>query len=92
MYPETDIPPIPIDNSLLNSLSSKIPKSWEENIKILAGKYSLNKKIAEQIFDSNYFTAFEKIVASVKIEPTFVASKLTKISLILKDKDLIQLY
>jgi glutamyl-tRNA(Gln) amidotransferase subunit E len=38
----------------------------------------LNKKIAEQIFDSNYFTIFEKIVASVKIEPTFVASKLTE--------------
>jgi glutamyl-tRNA(Gln) amidotransferase subunit E len=78
MYPETDIPPIPIDNSLLNSLSSKIPKSWDDSIKILAEKYSLNKKIAEQIFDSNYFTAFEKIVASVKIEPTFVASKLTE--------------
>jgi glutamyl-tRNA(Gln) amidotransferase subunit E len=78
MYPETDIPPISIDKSLLNSLSDKIPKSWDDNIKILAEKYSLNKKIAEQIFDSNYFTIFEKIVASVKIEPTFVASKLTE--------------
>jgi len=78
MYPETDILPISIDKSLLNSLSDKIPKSWDDNIKILAEKYSLNKKIAEQIFDSNYFTIFEKIVASVKIEPTFVASKLTE--------------
>ena len=78
MYPETDIPPISIDKSLLNSLSDKIPKSWDDNIKILAEKYSLNKKIAEKIFDSNYFTIFEKIVASVKIEPTFVASKLTE--------------
>jgi glutamyl-tRNA(Gln) amidotransferase subunit E len=66
MYPETDIPPIPINNSLLNSLSDKIPK------------YRMNKKIAEQIFDSNYFTTFEKIVGSVKIQPTFVASKLTE--------------
>ena len=78
MYPETDIPPIPIDNLLLNSLSGKIPKSWDDSIKILAEKYSLNKKIAEQIFDSNYFTVFEKIVVSSKIEPTFVASKLTE--------------
>jgi glutamyl-tRNA(Gln) amidotransferase subunit E len=78
MYPETDIPPIPIDISLLNTLSGKIPKSWDDSIKILVEKYSLNKKIAEQIFDSNYFTAFEKIVVSVKIEPTFVASKLTE--------------
>ena len=78
MYPETDIAPISIDKSLLNSLSDKIPKSWDDNIKILAEKYSLNKKIAEKIFDSNYFTIFEKIVASIKIEPTFVASKLTE--------------
>jgi glutamyl-tRNA(Gln) amidotransferase subunit E len=78
MYPETDIPPIPINTSLLNSLSDKIPKSWDDNIKILTAKYGLNKKIAEQIFDSNYFTAFEKIVGSVKIQPTFVASKLTE--------------
>ena len=78
MYPETDIPPIPIDKSLLNSLSDKIPKPWDDSIKILAEKYSLNKKIAEQIFDSNYFTVFEKIVVSAKIEPTFVASKLTE--------------
>jgi glutamyl-tRNA(Gln) amidotransferase subunit E len=78
MYPETDIPPIPINNSLLNSLSDKIPKSWNDSIKIVAEKYSLNKKIAEQIFDSNYFTTFEKIVDSVKIQPTFVASKLTE--------------
>jgi glutamyl-tRNA(Gln) amidotransferase subunit E len=78
MYPETDIPPIPIDKSLINSLSDKIPKPWDDSIKILAEKYSLNKKIAEQIFDSNYFTVFEKIVVSVKIEPTFVASKLTE--------------
>jgi glutamyl-tRNA(Gln) amidotransferase subunit E len=78
MYPETDIPPIPINNSLLNSLSDKIPKSWDDNIKIIAEKYRMNKKIAEQIFDSNYFTTFEKIVGSVKIQPTFVASKLTE--------------
>jgi glutamyl-tRNA(Gln) amidotransferase subunit E len=78
MYPETDIPPIPIDKSLINSLSDKIPKPWDDSIKILAEKYSLNKMIAEQIFDSNYFTVFEKIVVSVKIEPTFVASKLTE--------------
>ena len=78
MYPETDIPPIPINNSLLNSLSDKIPKSWDDSIKIIAEKYRMNKKIAEQIFDSNYFTTFEKIVGSVKIQPTFVASKLTE--------------
>jgi glutamyl-tRNA(Gln) amidotransferase subunit E len=78
MYPETDIPPIPIDNLLLNSLSGKIPKSWDDSIKILAEKYSLNKKIAEQIFDSNYLGIFEEIAGLTRVQPTFIVSKLTE--------------
>ena len=35
MYPETDIPPIPIESLLLDSLSYKIPKSWDEIVNTL---------------------------------------------------------
>jgi glutamyl-tRNA(Gln) amidotransferase subunit E len=79
MYPETDIPPIPIESLLLDSLSYKIPKSWDEIVNTLANKYNLNKKLAEQIFDSSYLDVFEKVADSVKkIQPTFIASKLTE--------------
>lgn len=79
MYPETDIPPIPIESLLLDSLSYKIPKSWDEIVNTLSNKYNLNKKLAEQIFDSSYLDVFEKIADSVKkIQPTFIASKLTE--------------
>jgi glutamyl-tRNA(Gln) amidotransferase subunit E len=78
MYPETDIPPIQINDSILDSLIDKIPKSWDENINTLARKYSLNRKHAEQIFDSNYLGIFEEIADLTKVQPTFIVSKLTE--------------
>ena len=78
MYPETDIPPIQINNSLIDSLIDKVPKSWDENVNTLARKYSLNRKHAEQIFDSNYLGIFEEIASLTKVQPTFIVSKLTE--------------
>jgi glutamyl-tRNA(Gln) amidotransferase subunit E len=79
MYPETDISPIPVNSSRLTSLSEKVPKSMDEVINSITRKYNLNKKLAEQIFDSDYFEIFEKIAGSVReVRPTFIASKLTE--------------
>lgn len=78
MYPETDIPPIPITESVLASLADRVPKSWDEVIKSLMKKYSLNEKLAKEIFDSDYLGVFEEIAGRTKIQPTFVASKLTE--------------
>jgi glutamyl-tRNA(Gln) amidotransferase subunit E len=78
MYPETDIFPILVDKALLNSLSEKVPKSMEEIINTYVQKYSLNKKLAMQIFDSNYLHIFEQIVHSTHIQPSFIVSKLTE--------------
>jgi glutamyl-tRNA(Gln) amidotransferase subunit E len=78
MYPETDVPPIPINDSLLGSLAYKVPKSWDEIVGKLIEKYGLNKKLAEQIFDSSYLDIFEEIAGSTKIQTTFIASKLTE--------------
>jgi glutamyl-tRNA(Gln) amidotransferase subunit E len=79
MYPETDISPIPVNSSRLASLSEKVPKSMDEVINSITKKYSLNKKLAEQIFDSDYFNIFEEIAKSMKeVRPTFIASKLTE--------------
>lgn len=78
MYPETDIPTFAVTQSLLVSLADKVPKSWDKVIDGIAAKYSLNKKLATQIFDSSYLGLFEDIVAKTKIQPTFIASKLTE--------------
>lgn len=78
MYPETDIAPIKVDNLLLDPLRQKIPRPIEEYTNELISNYGLNKKLAEEIFDSQYLNLFEKIVSSTKISPTFIASKLTE--------------
>ncbi len=78
MYPETDIPTFPVTGALLASLADKVPKSWDEVIDGIASKYGLNKKLASQIFDSNYLSVFEEIVSRTRVQPTFIASKITE--------------
>jgi glutamyl-tRNA(Gln) amidotransferase subunit E len=78
MYPETDIEPIPISKHTLDMLKNKIPKSWEEIVTTLSNRYNINRKLAEQIFDSQYLEVFEEITNSTKILPTLIASKLTE--------------
>jgi glutamyl-tRNA(Gln) amidotransferase subunit E len=78
MYPETDIPTIPVTGKMLDALSGKVPRPWDEVVDAIAKKYSMNKKLASQIFDSDYLSVFEQVVASTKVQPTFVASKLTE--------------
>jgi uncharacterized protein YqeY len=51
----------------------------DEVINSIIRVYGLNKKLAEQIFDSDYFNVFEEIARSMKeVRPTFIASKLTE--------------
>jgi glutamyl-tRNA(Gln) amidotransferase subunit E len=44
----------------------------------LAKKYNLNRKLASEIFDSEYLDVFEEIASITKVQPTFIASKLTE--------------
>lgn len=78
MYPETDIPTIPVTGSTLEALANKVPRPWDEIVDSLGKKYGLNKKLANQIFDSDYLEVFEEITRKTKVQPTFVASKLTE--------------
>jgi glutamyl-tRNA(Gln) amidotransferase subunit E len=78
MYPETDIPTIPVTDKKLESLAGKVPRPWDEMVGAIAGKYGLNSKLANQIFDSDYLPVFERLAAATKVQPTFIASKLTE--------------
>jgi len=78
MYPETDIPYISIDEGKLKQLSQDTPQQWNEIIDQICKKYNINKTLAENIFDSKYFSLFEKIVSHTSTSPSFVISKLTE--------------
>ena len=76
MYPETDIPPIIVDNIEIEQARNKIPKSWEENLIALQKQYELNQQLSAQIFDSEYLDLFETICKDKRVSPNFVASTL----------------
>jgi len=78
MYPETDIPYISIDTNKLKELSKHIPRPWNVVIDQIHKKYGINKTLAENIFDSQYFSLFENIVSHTSINPSFIVSKLTE--------------
>ena len=78
MYPETDVPPTPIGDDYLATLNAHLPETAEKFISRLMKTYSLNSKLARQLMDSDYLSLFERIVASGKIQATFVATFLTE--------------
>lgn len=88
MYPETDVLPIKIDDLILDSLKGSVPKPFESYIKDIMQRYQLNRKLALEIFDSNRLELFEDIVKNTKVQPTFVASKVTEGLTSLKRKGL----
>ncbi|MCP8308010.1 MAG: Glu-tRNA(Gln) amidotransferase subunit GatE [archaeon] len=78
MYPETDMPPIPITKELLLKLEKEVPKPWEEQIEDYVSKYGLSYKLALKVFDSEYSEIFEIITSKTKIQPSFIAATLTE--------------
>ncbi|HET9612502.1 MAG TPA: Glu-tRNA(Gln) amidotransferase subunit GatE [Nitrososphaeraceae archaeon] len=78
MYPETDVLPIRIDDLVLESLKGFVPKPFDSYIKDIMQRYQLNRKLALEIFDSERLKLFDDIVKCTKVQPTFVASKITE--------------
>lgn len=78
MYPETDIPPLPISEERIERLRKLIPKPWDEKVKEYETRYGLSRKLAAQICDSEYLPLFEQIVKETKIQPSYVAATLTE--------------
>jgi Glu-tRNA(Gln) amidotransferase subunit E-like FAD-binding protein len=71
MYPETDIPPIPISRKQLDVI--KLPESWEN--KLARFKRMLPADLAEQVIKSEYLHLFERNVK--KFDPVLLATTLT---------------
>lgn len=79
MYPETDVPPIKIDEKLLAEADKFVPPSLEAKLEELTKVYGLSTELARQILFSEYLNLFEELVRSYSVEPKLVASVLTTI-------------
>jgi len=78
MYPETDILPVAITSERIEKIREGLPPLPEELIKRLMSDYSINKKLAEQLMDSDYLHLFER-ASALKIPASFLATALTEI-------------
>lgn len=78
MYPETDIPPLPISEERIKRLRTLIPKPWGEVVKEYASRYGLSEKLAAKICDSDYLALFEEVVRETGVQPSYVAATLTE--------------
>ncbi len=85
LYPETDIPPIVINEKVLSEVKDSLPELIEDKIKRIAKTYSLSLEEANQIVRSGRDSIFERLV-SKGIEPKMLARALTSTLAYLKRK------
>ena len=90
MYPETDIPPTQITESLVEKIRANLPESCVIKQQRLSKQYGLNEKLAKQIVNSDYNALFDAIVKESGVSATTVAVFLTETLTALK-RDGVQL-
>ena len=78
MYPETDVPPIPVTDEHLKQLRTQLPELPERKMERMTKSYGLNQKLAKQILDSEYAPLFEILVKETKVSPTVITAVLTE--------------
>lgn len=88
MYPETDIPPIPIEKDYIEMLRKNLPPSLDEVEEDLVKRYGLSKQLARQLVDKEVVEDFEEIVSATKASPSIVATALTELMVSLKREGL----
>lgn len=78
MYPETDVPPVEIDEQRLKQIKSKLPETFEHRKERYREKFGLNDELADKISRNSNFGLFERIMESYEnIPATLVVRTLT---------------
>jgi glutamyl-tRNA(Gln) amidotransferase subunit E len=77
MYPETDVPPVEIDERRLNAIKSQLPETFEHRKVRYMETYGLNEELAAKIARNMNFSLFERIMDSYDIPATVVVRALT---------------
>jgi len=78
LYPETDVPPIPISQGWIEEVKKTLPPPLEQVVDRLMEEFKINRKLAEQLVDSDYLDLFKRIVTETTVPSTFVATALTE--------------
>jgi len=79
MYPETDIRPFIVTESLLREIRRSMPELPESKLEKFKHKYGLSDEMAKRMIESYYLDLFEKAVEELKVSASLVASTLENI-------------
>ena len=82
MYPETDLPTIPLDESRLKKARERLPKTPEERIALYTRQYGLGAQLAEKMKLDNWAIDFESWVSKgldAKLAAVTLLETLTKL-------------
>ena len=77
MSPETDVPPVEIDEERLKKIKSTLPETFEARKARYKDKFGLNDELADKIARDMNFFLFELIMDSYDIPATLVVRTLT---------------
>jgi len=78
MYPETDIPPMPVKPQRLEELRRNLPATLEEVAEECVLRYGLSRQLAEALIDEERIQFFKQVVQRYRVPPTVVATTLTE--------------
>ncbi|MEM2940526.1 MAG: Glu-tRNA(Gln) amidotransferase subunit GatE [Thermoproteota archaeon] len=73
MYPETDVPPIPVSRERLERIRTMLPKKPKEKIRELEAM-GLSSHMAQQLVRSHHLHVFEKALRDSSLPPIALAS------------------
>jgi glutamyl-tRNA(Gln) amidotransferase subunit E len=78
MYPETDVPPVVIDQIRLDRIRNTLPLSPDLKLAQLMKEYNLNETLASQLLSSEFTELFEHIQQETHIPSSFSAATLVE--------------
>jgi glutamyl-tRNA(Gln) amidotransferase subunit E len=78
MYPETDVPPVVVDQTRLDRIRNTLPLSPDLKLAQLMKEYSLNETLASQLLSSEFTDLFEHIQQETHIPSSFSAATLVE--------------
>ncbi len=79
MYPETDTPPLEVDEELLKEAEKYVPEPPEVKLKRFTEEHGLSKDLAEQVLRDIRLDLYEHLVDRYggQVPPTVIASTIT---------------
>jgi len=74
LYPETDIPPILVEEKMIQKIKKELPEPWTKKLVRFKKKLKLSDDLSNQILRSDYLDLFEKFIKKFKVSPSIIAN------------------